>query len=96
MLTCEAVLAEASYLTRSLPGARVALMEMIGEGFLSIGMAVADHHSALLAMVPPLWQRADVAGRCLPRASGRTPPAKSGTHPGQRFSRIPKKWAAGH
>ena len=51
MLTCEAVLAEASYLTRSLPGARVALIEMIGEGFLSIGMAVADHHSALLAMV---------------------------------------------
>ena len=51
MLTCEAVLAEATYLTRSLPGARVALIEMIGEGFLSIGMAVADHHSALLAMV---------------------------------------------
>ena len=51
MLICEAALAEASYLTRSLPGARVALIEMIGEGFLSIGMAVADHHSALLAMV---------------------------------------------
>ena len=51
MLTCEAVLAEATYLTRSLPGARVALIEMIGEGFVSIGMAVADHHSALLAMV---------------------------------------------
>ena len=51
MLTCEAVLAEATYLTRSLPGARVALIEMIGEGFLSIGMAVADHHSALLTMV---------------------------------------------
>ncbi len=51
MLTCEAVLAEASYLTRGLPGVRAALIEMIGEGFLSIGMAVADHHSALLAMV---------------------------------------------
>ena len=51
LLTCEAVFAEAAYLTRSLPGARVALIEMIGEGFLSIGMAVADHHSALLAMV---------------------------------------------
>ena len=24
---------------------------MVGEGFLTIGMAVADHHSALLAMV---------------------------------------------
>jgi uncharacterized protein len=45
------VLAEATYLTRQLPGARAALIEMIGEGFLSIGMAVADHHSALLGMV---------------------------------------------
>lgn len=51
MLTCEAVLAEASHLTRNLPGAREALLEMLGEGFLSIGMAVADQHSALLAMV---------------------------------------------
>ena len=48
MLTCEAMLAEATYLTRSLPGARMALIEMIGEGFLSIGMAVADHHSAMV------------------------------------------------
>jgi uncharacterized protein len=51
MVTCEAVLAEATYLTRQTPGARVALIEMVGEGFLTIGMAVADHHSALLAMV---------------------------------------------
>ena len=51
MLTCEAVLAEATYLTRAVPGARAALIEMLGEGFLSIGMAVADHHSALLGMV---------------------------------------------
>jgi len=51
MITCEAVLAEASFLTRSMPGARAALIEMLGEGFLTIGMAVADHHSALLAMV---------------------------------------------
>ncbi len=51
MVTCESVLAEATYLTRQTPGARVALIEMVGEGFLSIGMAVADHHSALLAMV---------------------------------------------
>ncbi len=51
MLTCEAVLAEATYLTRQMPGARAALIEMIGEGFLSIGMAVADHHSALLGMI---------------------------------------------
>ena len=51
MLTCEAVLAEATYLTRAVPGARAALIEMLGEGFLGIGMAVADHHSAILAMV---------------------------------------------
>ena len=51
MVTCESVLAEATYLTRQTPGARIALIEMVGEGFLTIGMAVADHHSALLAMV---------------------------------------------
>ena len=51
MLTCEALLAEASYLTHSLLGARAALIEMMGEGFLSIGMAMADHRSALLTMV---------------------------------------------
>ena len=51
MITCEAVLAEATYLTRSVPGARAALIEMVGEGFLSIGMCLADHHSALLALV---------------------------------------------
>jgi uncharacterized protein len=51
MITCEAVLAEATYLTRAVPGARAALIEMVGEGFLTIGMALADHHSALLTMV---------------------------------------------
>ena len=51
MVTCESVLAEATYLTRQTSSARVALIEMVGEGFLTIGMAVADHHSALLAMV---------------------------------------------
>ena len=51
MLTCEAMLAEATYLTRTVPGARAALIEMLGEGFLSIGMALADQHSAILAMI---------------------------------------------
>ena len=51
MLTCEAVLAEATYLTRAVPGARAALIEMLGEGFLNIGMALADQHSAILAMI---------------------------------------------
>jgi uncharacterized protein len=51
MLTCEAVLAEATYLTRQTPGGRVALIEMVGEGFISIGMQLSDHHSAILAML---------------------------------------------
>ena len=51
MVTCEAVLAEATYLTRAVPGARIALIEMLGEGFLNNGMAVADHHSTLLCMI---------------------------------------------
>lgn len=51
LITCEAVLTEASFITRNLPGARAALIEMVDEGFLSIGMHVEDHHSALLAMV---------------------------------------------
>lgn len=50
-ITCEAVLSEASYLTRNLKGAREALMEMLGENFLRIGMTVQDHHAALLAMI---------------------------------------------
>lgn len=51
MLTCEAVLAEATYLTRQTSGARVALMEMLAEGFLRINIAVADQHGALLGMI---------------------------------------------
>ena len=51
LITCEAVLAEATYLTRQVAGARVALVEMLGEGFLSIGMAMADQHAALLVLV---------------------------------------------
>ncbi len=51
MLTCEAVLAEATYLTRQIPGAREALIEMLGEDFLQIGMQVQEQHAALLALV---------------------------------------------
>ena len=51
MLTCEAVLAEATYLARGVQDARVALIEMLGEGFLSIGMSLADQHGAILTMV---------------------------------------------
>lgn len=51
MITCEAVLAEATYLTSHIKGAREALIEMVGENFLSIGLQVQDQHAALLAMV---------------------------------------------
>lgn len=70
LLTCEAVLAEATYLTRRMTGARAALIEMIGDGFISIDMAVADHHTALLRMIK---RYADVpmslADGCLVRLS---------------------------
>jgi uncharacterized protein len=51
MITCEAVLTKATYLTRAVPGARSALIKMLGEGFLNIGMALADHLSAILKIV---------------------------------------------
>lgn len=51
MITCEAVLAEATYLTRQVVGARAALIEMIGDEFLKIGIGAADHHSELLTMI---------------------------------------------
>lgn len=51
LITCEAVLAEATYLTRHLPGARAALIEMVGDGFLRIGMNLADNHRAILTLI---------------------------------------------
>lgn len=51
LLTCEAVLAEATYLTRQVPGARIALIEMVGEGFLQLAMAISEQHAALLSML---------------------------------------------
>jgi uncharacterized protein len=51
LITCEAVLAEAGYLTRQVAGARFALLEMVGEDFLSLGLAITDQHAALLSML---------------------------------------------
>jgi uncharacterized protein len=50
-ITCEAVLAEASYLVSSIPGARLALMEMLKENFLHIGLQVKEHADAIAAMI---------------------------------------------
>lgn len=42
---------KATYLTRAVPGARAARIEMLGDGFLSIGVALAEHHRSILAVV---------------------------------------------
>lgn len=51
LITCEAVLAEAAHLVRHLPGGRAALLEMVDEGFLSLGLQVATQFTELLALV---------------------------------------------
>lgn len=50
-ITCEAVLAEATHLVRQLPGGRAALLEMVDEGFLSVGLQIAAQSTELLALV---------------------------------------------
>jgi predicted nucleic acid-binding protein len=51
LITCEAVLAEATHLLRQLPHGRAALLEMVGEGFLTIGMEIGTQSGSLLTMV---------------------------------------------
>ena len=51
LITCEAVLAEATHLVRHLPQGRAALLEMVNEGFLIIGMEISAHSGPLLTMV---------------------------------------------
>jgi uncharacterized protein len=51
LITCEAVLAEATHLVRHLPGGRAALLEMVDEGFLSVGLQIAAQSTELLALV---------------------------------------------
>ena len=50
-ITCEAVLAEATHLVRHLPGGRAALLEMVDEGFLSVGLQIASQSAELLTLV---------------------------------------------
>lgn len=50
-ITCEAVLAEATHLVRHLPGGRAALLEMVDEGFLSVGLQIAAQTAELLTLV---------------------------------------------
>lgn len=51
LITCEAVLTEASHLVRQLPRGRTALMEMVDETFLTIGLQIAAESAPLLALV---------------------------------------------
>jgi uncharacterized protein len=51
LITCEAVLAEATHLVRQLPGGRAALLEMVDEGFLSVGLQIAAQTTELLALI---------------------------------------------
>jgi predicted nucleic acid-binding protein len=51
LITCEAVLAEATHRVRHLPGGRAALLEMVDEGFLSVGLQIAAQSTELLALV---------------------------------------------
>jgi predicted nucleic acid-binding protein len=50
-ITCEAVLAEATHLVRNLPGGRAALLEMVDEGFLSVGLQISAQSAELLTLV---------------------------------------------
>lgn len=50
-ITCEAVLAEATHLVRHLPGGRAALLEMVDEGFLSVGLQISAQSAELLTLV---------------------------------------------
>lgn len=51
LITCEAVLAEATHLVRHLPGGRAALLEMVDEGFLTLGLQISAQSAALLTLV---------------------------------------------
>jgi uncharacterized protein len=50
-ITCEAVLAEASYLVSDMPGARLALIDMLKENFLQMGLQVKEHADAIATMI---------------------------------------------
>ena len=51
LITCEAVLTEATHLVRQLPGGRAALLEMVDEGFLHIGLQISTQSAELLTLV---------------------------------------------
>ena len=51
LLTCEAVLAEATYRVRQQPQGRLALLGMVEQGVLRVGLQVADHAKPLAALV---------------------------------------------
>ena len=51
LITCEAVLAEATHVVRHTGGGRAALLEMVDEGFLVMGLQLAVQSTELLMLV---------------------------------------------
>ena len=49
--TCEAVIAEAFHLLRHLPAGRIAILEMIAEGVLTIPFMLADQAGDILVLI---------------------------------------------
>ncbi len=47
MITCEAVLSEAHFLTREVPGARDRIESWLSDGWLAVSFDAQDHHSAV-------------------------------------------------
>jgi predicted nucleic acid-binding protein len=50
LLTCEAVVTEASYLLRHLPRARASILEMLAEGALTIPFQLGEQSRVVLAL----------------------------------------------
>jgi uncharacterized protein len=51
LLTCEAVLTEAMFLMRQIPGGRAAVMEMVNDGYLTVAFHASEHVEPLLRLI---------------------------------------------
>jgi predicted nucleic acid-binding protein len=67
--TCDAVIAEACYLLRLVPGGRKRVLAMIGEGSLRVESLFTREFSALDRLLDSYGSRMDLADACLVRLS---------------------------
>jgi hypothetical protein len=67
LLTCEAVLSEAAYLVRNLPGGGEAVLELVARGVVAPAFRLQDEVVAVQRFVKRY--RADLADACLVRMS---------------------------